>query len=1111
MTEAINDAMAQGGTQPADIDYINAHGSGTKQNDRHETSAYKQALGEQAYKIPISSIKSMIGHSLGAIGAIEMAACALAIDRGVVPPTANCENPDPECDLDYTPSEARQATVQRGALDRQRLRRVPVGDGLRAARGATGGLGVSPDGSRAERPEPGRAERPLVTLPDHRAARRVHRHRRGGPERQGHRRPGGRRPRRARAGSTASPTSIRPSYDTQLAGEVTDFDVDDYIERRLQVQTDHWTHMALAATQMAFDDASFEPFEHDPYSMSVITASSSGGNEFGQREIQALWGKGPGFVGAYQSIAWFYAATSGQISIRHNLMGAVRSRRGRGRRRARGAPALPAHDPPRHRHDRERRVRGAHRAVRADLPDGDRRPERRSRTRPPPTARSTGARTATCPGREGRSCWWRARTRPRSGACPGLRRGGGLRGHERRVPSLEAGARRRAARPGDPHRPRRRRRSVPTTWTSSSRTPPACPRRTRRRRSAIKEVFGKRASEVPVTAPKTMVGRLYAGGAPLDVATALLAMRDGVIPPTINLDEPAEGCDLSFVTGSSRRRPSCARRSCSPAASAASTARWSCAATDLGVARVRGRHAHRGVPRGGDRAEPGARGRAAVRGARSRRAPMTAATSMRFREFPTGAVICREGDAGKSMFVLVEGLAYALVALPEEPELRTRSVFAEGRLASKLRRGDVIGAMSLITGEPQPATVKAAVPTSAALELREDDFRTLIAKSPRVLANLTRILSGELAVTTRRHAQRGHRGEAVALIAGPSLAPAIPDILAATAAASAKPVRSLDARESVEDALEELDEALLEHGTVVLVAALGQESLGLVAEHVDRAVVVLGGGRGGDAPGLGGDGAAGRAGAGRRRGPRRGARRPGRRSSGASPTTATRWPASRRTTWRGSAGTSRGPSSAWRSAPAAPRGTRTSGRSRCSRRPDTSWTAWGARASARSWAPTWRSGWARPRSTAPCAMRSRRTRSPTSSASRCPGTAPDSRRSPEIFRETTAERSFDDTLIPLVCMAVDLTEGTSAPLREGPIWEALLASTAVPGMFPPHEREGHRLVDGVALVPVPTGARGRGRRGHHGLREPDEPGDASARGRARRLRRRRRRSRDRGC
>jgi NTE family protein len=76
----------------------------------------------------------------------------------------------------------------------------------------------------------------------------------------------------------------------------------------------------------------------------------------------------------------------------------------------------------------------------------------------------------------------------------------------------------------------------------------------------------------------------------------------------------------------------------------------------------------------------------------------------------------------------------------------------------------------------------------------------------------------------------------------------------------------------------------------------------------------------------------------------------------------------------------------------------------------------------------------------------------------------------EIFRETTGERSFEDTVIPLVCMAVDLTERTSTPIREGPIWEGLRASTALAGMFPPYERDGHRLVDGVALIPVPTGA-----------------------------------------
>ena len=99
---------------------------------------------------------------------------------------------------------------------------------------------------------------------------------------------------------------------------------------------------------------------------------------------------------------------------------------------------------------------------------------------------------------------------------------------------------------GRRHRARRRgRRSSPTA--------PACREADAIEAAAIKEVFGKRGTEVPVTVPKTMVGRLYAGGASLDVATALLAMRDGVIPPTINLDEPADGCDLNFVTGSARR------------------------------------------------------------------------------------------------------------------------------------------------------------------------------------------------------------------------------------------------------------------------------------------------------------------------------------------------------------------------------------------------------------------------------------------------------------------------------------------------------------------------------------------------------------------------------
>ncbi|HEX2314449.1 MAG TPA: beta-ketoacyl-[acyl-carrier-protein] synthase family protein [Thermomonospora sp.] len=109
--EAIVDALAQARLPGEALGYVSAHGSGTRQNDRHETAAYKRALGAAAYRVPISSIKAVVGHSLGAIGAIEAAACALAIDRGAVPPTANLETPDPECDLDYVPRHAREATV----------------------------------------------------------------------------------------------------------------------------------------------------------------------------------------------------------------------------------------------------------------------------------------------------------------------------------------------------------------------------------------------------------------------------------------------------------------------------------------------------------------------------------------------------------------------------------------------------------------------------------------------------------------------------------------------------------------------------------------------------------------------------------------------------------------------------------------------------------------------------------------------------------------------------------------------------------------------------------------------------------------------------------------
>src|SRR5262249_4512540 len=111
LAAAITAALDQARLAPSDVDYVNAHGSATKQNDLHETVALKRGLGSHAYATPVSSIKSVIGHSLGASCSREVAACALAIEHAVLPPTANLHEPDPDCDLDFIPLTARERPV----------------------------------------------------------------------------------------------------------------------------------------------------------------------------------------------------------------------------------------------------------------------------------------------------------------------------------------------------------------------------------------------------------------------------------------------------------------------------------------------------------------------------------------------------------------------------------------------------------------------------------------------------------------------------------------------------------------------------------------------------------------------------------------------------------------------------------------------------------------------------------------------------------------------------------------------------------------------------------------------------------------------------------------
>jgi 3-oxoacyl-(acyl-carrier-protein) synthase len=337
-------------------------------------------------------------------------------------------------------------------------------------------------------------------------------------------------------------------YPTQFAGEVDNFVVNDFVDQRLVVQTDRWTWFALAAAKMALEDARLDPSTREPYELSVITASGSGGNEFGQKEIQSLWAKGPQFVGAYQSIAWFYAASNGQISIKYGMKGPASVVI------AEGAGALDALN-------YSRRVirRGSNVVVSGG------------------TEAPIGPYALVCQLRSGRlssansaEYAYRPFDAHASGFVPG--EGGAIliveeleSAQARGAPQIYAeiaghAATNDAYHPNKPSPdPRHYARAMSLAMKDAGVGPDeidvvfadaaGVPELDALEVQALHQVFGERATGVPVTAPKSMVGRLYSGGAALDVATALLTMRDGVVPPTVNLTTPADGCDLAIVTG----------------------------------------------------------------------------------------------------------------------------------------------------------------------------------------------------------------------------------------------------------------------------------------------------------------------------------------------------------------------------------------------------------------------------------------------------------------------------------------------------------------------------------------------------------------------------------
>lgn len=321
-------------------------------------------------------------------------------------------------------------------------------------------------------------------------------------------------------------------YPVQLAGEVPGFVAEEMVPNKLVPQTDRWTHFGLLAAELALADAGIEPARLPEYSMAVVTASSSGGTEFGQREIQALWRDGPREVGAYQSIAWFYAATTGQVSIRHGMRGPC------GVLATEQAGGLDAVGQAR------RLLRGGSRLVVTGGTDASLCPyglvaqlsnQRLSRSRYLPfDADADGY----LPG-EGGAMFV---LEPAESAS---------RGHYGAVLGYAATF----DPPPGSGRPARLRAAVEQAVADAGLSPAdidvvfadgaGVPELDRIEANALAELFGPFG--VPVTVPKTMTGRLYAGGASLDVATALLALRDGVIPPTIGVARLADGYRIDLV------------------------------------------------------------------------------------------------------------------------------------------------------------------------------------------------------------------------------------------------------------------------------------------------------------------------------------------------------------------------------------------------------------------------------------------------------------------------------------------------------------------------------------------------------------------------------------
>ncbi|WP_327676520.1 ketosynthase chain-length factor [Kitasatospora sp. NBC_00458] len=334
-------------------------------------------------------------------------------------------------------------------------------------------------------------------------------------------------------------------YPSRFAGQVRGFDPAEHLPGRLIPQTDQVTRFALAAADWAVEDAGVDLGSLDPLEVGVATANASGGFEFTQHEVQKLWTLGPQHVSAYQCFAWFYAVNTGQISIRNNLRGASSAlvaeqaagldALGHARRLLRKgvrlvvaggveAPLNPYALVSQISHGLLSRARSAETAYRPFDPEAD---------GYVPGEGGALLVVESADSAEGRGA------RQRYGEIVGYASGFDPRPGSGRPPALrrvvELALADAGVRPDE----------VDVVFADAAGVPEA----DRAEAEVLAEVFGPRG--VPVTAPKTMTGRLLAGGPPVDVVAALLALRDQVVPPTVGTTVP-DDLPIDLVTGAPR-------------------------------------------------------------------------------------------------------------------------------------------------------------------------------------------------------------------------------------------------------------------------------------------------------------------------------------------------------------------------------------------------------------------------------------------------------------------------------------------------------------------------------------------------------------------------------